>query len=614
MPRCTGLRRAAAQGGQLCSLVGVLSAFALLGPFGLLAGVANAAGVANPLAGEPQGIHKIKHVIVIMQENRSFDSYFGTYPGADGIPMANGSPAVCVPDVMNGQCVAPYHDGADVNHGGPHGRAAAFGDIDGGQMDGFILSAQQGKRQACSDPNDPVCTLPGATDVMGYHDGDEIPNYWAYAKNFVLQDHMFEPNLSWSLPAHLFEVSGWSARCTVPSEPMSCTNALQSPVTTPDFNKSGTLPDYAWTDLTYLLHVHHVSWGYYVFAGGEPDCEDDQALACAPVSQNAATPGIWNPLPYFDTVRQDGELADVQSLSNFYRAAETGTLPAVSWVVPNQRVSEHPPARVSAGQAYVTSLINAVMRSPDWWSTAIFLSWDDWGGFYDHVQPPAVDQNGYGLRVPGLVISPYARAHLIDHQTLSHDAYLKFIEDDFLGSQRLDPASDGRPDPRPDVRETSSTLGDLRADFDFSQPPVPPFLLPTHPRPWSLPTAFRLALDATPRRQTPRLHGGDLVAGASCLTRCRLRVSGFVVLPAARHHAAGRARSRRAHRLRLGLRSLSFEGLRRFRMPLEPGAKDALRAALRSHRSLLAYLRVTAVAANDSLARVTTSALVQLRR
>ena len=121
------------------------------------------------------------------------------------------------------------------------------------------------------------------------------------------------------------------------------------------------------------------------------------------------------------------------------------------------------------------------MRSPDWRSTAIFLAWDDWGGFYDHVKPPRVDGAGYGLRVPGLVISPYARRGYIDHQTLSFDAYLKFIEDDFLGGRRIDPRTDGRPDPRPDVRENARILGNLASDFDFNQRPRRPLLLPTLP-------------------------------------------------------------------------------------------------------------------------------------
>jgi phospholipase C len=118
------------------------------------------------------------------------------------------------------------------------------------------------------------------------------------------------------------------------------------------------------------------------------------------------------------------------------------------------------------------------MRSPDWKSTAIFLSWDDWGGFYDHVVPPHVDENGYGLRVPGIVIGPYVRRGFIDHQTLSHDAYIKFIEDDFLGGARIDPQTDGRPDQRPTVRENVPILGDLRKDFDFQQTPRAPEILP----------------------------------------------------------------------------------------------------------------------------------------
>jgi phospholipase C len=322
---------------------------------------------------------------------------------------------------------------------------------------------------------------------MGYHDGADIPNYWRYARDFVLQDHMFQSDASWSLPSHLFMVSAWSAYCTRRADPTSCTNADQDPGDPPDYLRSLGVasplnPDYAWTDITYLLHKYGVSWGYYVSTGSEPDCENGAALSCAPVQQGAGTPGIWNPLPYFDTVRQDGQLGNIQSMSNFLAAAKAGTLPAVSWIIPNSLVSEHPPALVSAGQTFVTGLINRIMRSPDWSSTAIFLTWDDWGGFYDHVTPPNVDQNGYGVRVPGLVISPYARRGYIDPQTLSFDAYLKFIEDDFLGGQRLDPRSDGRPDPRPDVRENARQLGDLTLDFNFNAPPRAPVFLPVHPR------------------------------------------------------------------------------------------------------------------------------------
>jgi phospholipase C len=425
------------------------------------------------------GIHKIKHIIIIMQENRSFDSYFGTFPGADGIPSKNGVPTVCVHDPQTGKCVKPYYNPADLNGGGPHNSLSAVADIDEGKMDGFIAQAESG-RKGCLNTTNPICTNSTSVDVMGYHDARQIPNYWTYARDFVLQDHMFEPDASWSLPAHLFMVSAWSATCSKKGDPQSCVND-DAQVFGSYTADTGTA-DYAWTDLTYLLHKNNVSWAYYLDQGADPDCPNDQMI-CNEPQQKVKVPGIWNPLPGFDTVKEDGQLGNIQDIAHFSTAAKNGTLPAVSWVVPNNLNSEHPPALISTGQAYVTGLINAVMQGPDWNSSAIFLAWDDWGGFYDHVMPPHVDKNGYGLRVPGLVISPYARQGYIDHQTLSFDAYLKFIEDDFLNSARLDPKTDGRPDPRPDVRENVSILGNLVSDFNFSQAPRQPVILPLHPAP-----------------------------------------------------------------------------------------------------------------------------------
>jgi len=495
------------------------------------------------------GISKIKHVVIITQENRSFDSYFGTYPGADGIPMKDGKPAVCVPDPAKGGCVAPFYSTADVNAGGPHSPDDAAADINGGAMDGFVAQAEKGIAHCGPTATDCKFTSK-ATDVMGYHDRKQLPTYWDYADNFVLQDHMFSSAAAGSLQAHLYMVSEWSAKCTKAGDPSSCVNALESLDPEPekaDFDKSligkcqanadlqpcrdalhaagissdlavqteqiasadckstdsftackagvnaadipdalkeklaqaaRTLrrPDYAWTDLTYLLHKHSVPWAYYVFSGTEPDCRND-AATCQPVKQDAETPGRWNPLPYFDTVTEDGEQGNIKPLDGFYDDARQGRLPAVTWVAPTDEVSEHPPARVRTGQQYVAGLINAIMSGPDWNSTAIFLNWDDWGGFYDHVPPPVVDKNGYGLRVPALVISPYARKGFIDHQVLSQDAYLKFIEDDFLGGERIDPATDGRPDNRPGVREDNPLLGDLASAFDFSQAPRPPLIM-----------------------------------------------------------------------------------------------------------------------------------------
>jgi len=161
---------------------------------GLLLALLLSAGCTSPAPAQPgptaaaTGIQKIKHVVVIMQENRSFDSYFGTFPGADGIPMQNGVPTVCAPDAA-GTCIKPYHDSNDKNSGGPHGQVNATADINGGKMDGFVAQAQGSK--GCLSAFDPNCSNGKQNDVMGYHDQREIPDYWAYAENYTLQDHMF---------------------------------------------------------------------------------------------------------------------------------------------------------------------------------------------------------------------------------------------------------------------------------------------------------------------------------------------------------------------------------------------------------------------------------------
>jgi phospholipase C len=444
----------------------------------------------TPVSQQDSGIHKIKHVVIIMQENRAFDHYFGTYPGTEGIPMKNGTPAVCAPDPDTGHCIQPFHSTKNRNEGGPHGDSSSVADIDGGKMDGFVGQQKAARKASCEKSVDPECNakqnlnIAGLPDVMSYHDRGEIPNYWGYADNFVLQDHMFASAASWSLPNHLFLVSEWSAKCEN-SDPESCQNELANPqsLTFPRKSKNGSIiqPNYAWTDITYLLYKNNVTWAYYLDEGYQPDCEND-SMFCNPKEQKVGVPQIWNPLPWFETVKQDKQIGNIQSLGKLFNAVKDGTLPSVVWIVPNSNDSEHPPALVSTGQTYTTSIINAIMQSPDWNSTAIFLTWDDWGGFYDHVVPPKVDENGYGLRVPGLVISPYARKGYIDHQTLSFDAYTKFIEDDFLGGQRIDPKTDQRPDKRPTVRESVSQLGDLSQDFDFSQQPRPPLILNPNPK------------------------------------------------------------------------------------------------------------------------------------
>jgi phospholipase C len=171
-------------------------------------------------------VSKIKHIIIIMQENRSFDHYFGTYPGADGIPMEGGKPKACLPTGRGSPCSRPYHNTQDVNGGGPHTALDARLDVNGGKMDGFYLRLLAAQSECGQNTVSPSCAGTGTYDVMGYHDRGDIPNYWAYADNFVLQDHMFEPTVSWSLPAHLFMVSAWSANCKTFDDPSGCINNL----------------------------------------------------------------------------------------------------------------------------------------------------------------------------------------------------------------------------------------------------------------------------------------------------------------------------------------------------------------------------------------------------
>ena len=444
--------------------------------------VASAAGTPSPHA-RPRASDFIKHVIIIVQENRSFDHYFGTFPGADGIPMLpDGTPKPCVPDPVLGHCVRPYHSRNQYAQGGPHDYPAATADVDGGKMDGFVQAditytsdcaiARKRSTTMCRRFLGPALQ----PDTMSYHTGREIPNYWTYARRYSLQDHMFAPTDSWTLPSHLFLFSGWAASCSDPLDPMTCRSNINLNKQSQRYHY-GDHPVFGWTDITYLLDKADVRWNVFI---GKGTCLEK------PCKRTPGPYGITvvskNPLPGFVDVVQSNDYSHFKTHGRFMAQARAGTLPSVSWIVPGNRASEHPGsgAPIRDGQAYVTRLVNSVMKGPDWRSSAIFLTWDDWGGFYDHVQPPVVDQNGYGLRVPGLVISPWVRRG-VDHHIYSFDAYLRLLEDLFLGGQRLDPMTDGRPDPRPTVREDLPILSDLRNAFDFTQQPLPKTVLDPTP-------------------------------------------------------------------------------------------------------------------------------------
>ena len=443
---------------------------------------------------QTRGLRTLTHLIFIVQENRSFDHYFGTFPGAAGIPTKpNSTFDVCVPNTFNdGACARPYRSDADTFDGGPHTHAAAVADVNGGAMNGFIATLSSNTNPCWTSPRDAGCAVQvgpqGQPDVMATLTDKEIPNYWAYASHFALQDHMFAPVDSWTLPSHLFLMSGWSAYCPDPADPMSCRSDVNLTGSERRWDY-GESPIYAWTDITWLLDAHHVSWATYIgnhTCWQHPPCGD-------PEGRQFATAYNRNVLPGFTSLR-DGERANgpkdnVVPVENYLSAAADGSLPSVSWIFPTSVTSEHPtsPSTTRTGMAYVTRVINAAMEGPDWDSTAIFLTWDDWGGFYDHVVPPRVDGNGYGLRVPGLVISPWVRPGTIQHTTLSFDSYLRLIEDRFLGGERLDPKTDGRPDSRPTVRERLANP--IQSVFDFRQDPLPPLILDPWPwrqtEPWS---------------------------------------------------------------------------------------------------------------------------------
>src|SRR6476619_3172024 len=180
-----------------------------------------------PAAGPATGIASLKHLIFIVQENRSFDHYFGTYPGADGIPTnPDCSFSVCAPDpYQGGKCVPPYRTKAYTFDGGPHTNASAVRDMNNGQMNGFIYSLPADPNKCWVTPNQPVCGQrlgpQGQPDVMSTLTRGDIPNYWSYADHFTLDDHMFASVDSWTMPSHLFLVSGWSAYCPT-TDPMSC--------------------------------------------------------------------------------------------------------------------------------------------------------------------------------------------------------------------------------------------------------------------------------------------------------------------------------------------------------------------------------------------------------
>ena len=376
----------------------------------------------------PKGIDKIEHVVWIIQENRSFDNYFGKYPGAEGIP-----PGTCLPKLPgSAACVRPFHlparfPACDLSHNWSIAHAA----YDHGAMDGFVWAE-------------------GTSYTMGYYKGSDIPNYWNYARHYTLDDRFFSSLNGPSLPNHVYTVAAQSGGLIVnPGNLKQLKRVMDDP------------DGFSFASMINLFSKSAISWKYYI--------ETLPKRRGRVTGMNLRYPNpkkfsLWNPLVGFAAVRRNPSLMEhLVSQDEYYQDLKHGTLPEVSWLIPAFQDSEHPPEPVRQGMWYVTRLINALMQSRYWDNSVIFLTWDDYGGFYDHVDPPQVDAYGYGPRVPLLVISPFAKADYITHQMGDFTSMLKFIEERWgLGhlTARDDRASD------------------LRDAFDFNQKPNPPLIAP----------------------------------------------------------------------------------------------------------------------------------------
>lgn len=397
-------------------------------PFGSLCAQAGQEGAPNAAATRPAGLSKVKHIIWIVQENRSFDDYFGTYPGANGIP-----PSTCLPKLPGSkECVKPFH----MPPGGPfcdlnHAWQVAHAAYDNGRMDGFVWAE-------------------GSVYTMAYLDGRDIPNYWAYARHYTLCDRFFSSLNGPSLPNHVYIVAAQSGGLT---NNVGSVAALKAALDDPD--------GFSFASMVNLLSKTNLSWKYYVETRPVPPGLKNRNYQTYPDPKHFS---LWNPLVGFKAIRDNpSRMAHLVDLKEYYQDIQKGTLPQVSWIVPDNQDSEHPPEPAAQGMWYVTKLINALMESPYWKDSVIFLTWDDYGGFYDHVPPPQVDAFGYGPRVPTLVISPFAKGGHISHYVYDFTSTLKFMEVRW-GLGHLT-ARDDR-------------ANDMLDCFDFNQTPNPKLVIP----------------------------------------------------------------------------------------------------------------------------------------
>ena len=306
----------------------------------------------------------------------------------------------------------------------PHSFAALEEQVNGGKMNGFVDAV--GKLGLAPDPS-----------VMGYYDRRDLPYHWKAADNYVLFDRWFQSAAAGSVPNHMYWATG-----TVGNP-----NGLDIP-------RQG----FDMTTIFDRLEERGISWKFYV---KDYDPRDNYKT-------NEASPQVhWVPLLSFDRYIHNPRLfRHIVDMDEYFEDLQNGTLPSVAFMVPSGG-SEHPPGNLQGGQRFVGSLVNGLMQSRYWNSSAFMWSYDDWGGWFDHVRPPKVDKFGYGFRVPTLLVSPYARRGHIDHTTLDFTSALKFIEDNW--------------DLKP-LAKRDASAANITSAFDFSRAPRSPRILTAAPQ------------------------------------------------------------------------------------------------------------------------------------
>jgi phospholipase C len=369
----------------------------------------------------------IKHFVFLFQENHTFDNYFGTRGGeVDGIPAGT-----CMP-VAPGHpepCVKPHWIGDDPIVDLGHTQTQFDREYNGGKMDGFVKANSDNGRDG--------------SVAMGHYDERDLPYYWNLADNYVLYDRFFSSAKAGSVSNHMFAVTG-SAGVT---------------------GKTERIPEGGWGDLPTIfdrLEKAGVSWKFYI-ENYDPTINYKTRDRVELVDRAAQV--IWAPVLAYQRFVEDPELnKHIVDLDQYYTDVQNGTLPAVSYVVPSGD-SEHPPGRIQAGQRLVRALVNQLMLSRLWGSSAFMWTYDDWGGWYDHVKPPVVDKWGYGFRVPALMVSAWNKKGYVDHDTSDFTSILKFIETNW----NLEPLT---------ARDRNAN--DLMESFDFTMPrPRPAVILGT---------------------------------------------------------------------------------------------------------------------------------------